>query len=590
MLEDGPEHIPFCPRMKALLSTMPLPRQGSRRRSNRRVLWSVVLLQFAFSSGPSAHLSAQATGDPGAESAIIAGTVFSAETGQALPKVTIALYSGQTEEGGRPLSVGTNEKGQYIIEDVAPGRYRIFASRNGFVRQAYARNLNEGHRNSGAPIVVGPGQILREINFHLIPAAVIEGRIVDEDHEPLARSKVSLSRARWVQGKRTLVSVANAGTDDRGVYRLFGIPPGSYYLSATYRQFEMPKGQGERPVLTYYPGVANLFEATRIDIPAGAQYSSGDLILQKAQTFDLRGTAVDSRGRGFGAVRIYSRRQNQEGWSSEPTGHTRTDEDGNFELKDLLPGEYRLAAYSNQDGQAFIGSASVTLGSEDARGVVVRVGAGADVEGSLSSEDPEAHLDAGQISVYVIPEEIASPVFLERSSEVTEGGGFRISQIPPGPSRFAVALPPGGFYVKSIRLGGMQVVDQSFTLAVDQRAEDTKILVSAEAAEIVGIARDRENRVPVAGAAVILFSADRKNRFLHSRFTKKTQTDQEGRFTLDGIVPGKYLICGITGHGPGSETSSSYLTAVEDSCRRIELDASEKFTSDVFAFPAPAQY
>ena len=246
---------------------------------------------------------------------------------------------------------------------------------------------------------MAPGQILREINFHLIPAAVIEGRIVDEDHEPLARSKVSLSRARWVQGKRTLVSVANAGTDDRGVYRLFGIPPGSYYLSATYRQFEMPTDQGETPVPTYYPGVPNLFEATPIDVPAGAQYSGSDLILQKAQTFDVRGSAVDSRGRGFAATRIYSRRQNPEGWASEATGHTRTNEDGNFELKDLRPGEYRLAAYSNQNGQAFIYSASVRLGSEDARGVVVRVGAGADIEGSILSEDPETHLDSRQISV-----------------------------------------------------------------------------------------------------------------------------------------------------------------------------------------------
>ena len=115
-------------------------------------------------------------------------------------------------------------------------------------------------------------------------------------------------------------------------------------------------------------------------------------------------------------------------------------------------------------------------------------------------------------------------------------------------------------------------------------------MVSSEGAEIAGIARDRETRAPVAGAAVILFSADRRRQFLHSRFTKTTQTDQEGRFTLDGIVPGKYLICGVTGHRPGAETDPSYLTTMEDSCHKIELDASERRTKDLFAFPAPAQY
>ena len=66
---------------------------------------------------------------------------------------------------------------------------------------------------------------------------------------------VSLSRVRWVQGKRTLVAVANARTDDRGICRLFGIPRDSYYLSATYRHFEMPREHGQAPVSTYYPGL-----------------------------------------------------------------------------------------------------------------------------------------------------------------------------------------------------------------------------------------------------------------------------------------------------------------------------------------------
>ena len=64
---------------------------------------------------------------------------------------------------------------------------------------------------------------------------------------------VSLSRVRSVQGKRTLVAVANARTDDRSFYRLFGIPPDGHYLGATYRHFEMPREHGQTPVSTYYP-------------------------------------------------------------------------------------------------------------------------------------------------------------------------------------------------------------------------------------------------------------------------------------------------------------------------------------------------
>jgi protocatechuate 3,4-dioxygenase beta subunit len=87
------------------------------------------------------------------------------------------------------------------------------------------------------------GESKKDLLFRLIPAAVIAGRVFDEDGEAVPNATVTASREAYHEGRRTLATTAEASTDDLGSFRLFGLAPGRYYLSATERHWGQVVGE-----------------------------------------------------------------------------------------------------------------------------------------------------------------------------------------------------------------------------------------------------------------------------------------------------------------------------------------------------------
>ncbi len=121
--------------------------------------------------------------------------------------------------------------GRWEIKDLPAGRYNLTASKGGYVQ------LNYGQRRPferGRPLELADGQTLDNVNFNLPRGSVIAGRIVDEFGEPIADAMVSALHYRTFSGRRRLVPVGRFGsTDDMGHFRLYGLAPGDYYVSAT---------------------------------------------------------------------------------------------------------------------------------------------------------------------------------------------------------------------------------------------------------------------------------------------------------------------------------------------------------------------
>ena len=98
------------------------------------------------------------------------------------------------------------------------------------------KDIEPGPNRPGTTLSLDPGQHLKEVNFKLTPHGVVSGRIVDEDGGPVARASVQAQSYRRIDGRKQLVPSGAAGTNDLGEYRIFGLAPGKYYLSATYNQ------------------------------------------------------------------------------------------------------------------------------------------------------------------------------------------------------------------------------------------------------------------------------------------------------------------------------------------------------------------
>ena len=118
--------------------------------------------------------------------------------------------------------------GRYTLTDLPAGSYTVSVTRTGYAPQTWGH----GRSLAGTPIGLGSGQQLPAIDFALVQGATIVGRVMDEDGSPLAGADVEALVNRFEGGADALFSVARAQTDDRGEFRLFGLAPGRYFVSA----------------------------------------------------------------------------------------------------------------------------------------------------------------------------------------------------------------------------------------------------------------------------------------------------------------------------------------------------------------------
>ena len=526
----------------------------------------------------------------------IQGTVLAADGGSPLAKATVSLRKSGSRGGDSQRTARTDGRGEYEFRDLEAGKYQLSVMRNGYLPQNYGQTRVQVFRGrpSGTPLTLGEGRVLDGIDFNLIRGGVVEGRVADQDYEPLSRVAVTLSGYQTVQGERTLVPVARAQTDDRGQFRLFDIPPGSYFLSATRGgAFPFFRGRGRRRQSfppTYYPGVSSPEQATKIEVSAGGEVGGFHLTLIESHTYSVSGRVLAADGSPGQSVRIITVNQSGPALTSLRGGGTTTDPQGAFNVAGLLPGKHRLIARRGRREEPQIASASVEVIDRDIQGLTLALGSGASITGRIVSESQESVLDWRRVEVVTRPAEGGrrGRVFGGRGARVEEDLSFRISNLPGGLYRFSVSLPPGNHYVESIRAEGQDIFDRLLELNNHDHLSEVEVRVSPEGSQISGMVESEEDGQPVDGATVLVFAADPQQRGSVSRFTRTTQTDQAGRFSLQGLAPAEYLVCALVEHEPGRESEPEYLNGLEGDSTTIDLSAGEMSSKTLVALQAPA--
>ncbi len=535
------------------------------------------------------------------ESGVIRGTVLAADGESRLAKATVLLRKSGSRGGAGERTARSDDRGQYEFKDLEAGKYLLSVTRNGFLPQNYGQKRVPTFRGQqgGTPLTLGDGQVLSGIDFNLIRGGVVEGRVADQDYEPLSRVIVTLSGYQTVQGERELTPVSRAQTDDRGRFRLFDIPPGSYFLSATQgggRPFFGRRGRrGQSFPPTYYPGVPSPEQATKIEVSAGGEVGGFHLTLIEAYTYSVSGRVLASDGSLAQSVRIMTVNRSAPGQVSLRGGAT-TDLQGTFRVDGLLPGRYRLIAGRGRGQEPQIASASVDVIDRDIQGLTLALGSGASITGRIVSENQESTLNWRRISVVTRPAEGGGRGFGFGGRGRPGGGGrpieedfsFRISNLPGGLYRLSVNLPPGNHYVESIRAQGQDIVDRLIELNDHDQLSGVEVRVSPNGSQISGRVESEEDGRAVDGATVLVFAADPQQRGSFSRFTRTTQTDQAGRYSLEGLAPAEYLVCALVEHEPGRESEPEYLSFLEGDSTSIDLSAGEMSSKTLVALEAPA--
>ena len=241
-------------------------------------------------------------------------------------------------------------------------------------------------RETASILTLTPGQVLGDLVIALNRGGVINGRVVDENGQPLSLVTVAIEQVLagdWLRQPSSHVAAAGDRTDDRGVFRIFGIATGTYLVRAqSYARPAMgPDDCGSVRTFppTYYPSTMVTAEATRVSVRAGEEYGPVDIVLQRAQLRTVRGVIVDSTGSPVPNVTIQllgpKARLGQTG-----VGSVRSNAAGAFEMHGIPPGDYALGAHAFGGGRQEFGWMPLPPDGSD---VVFKLQPGASITGDV---------------------------------------------------------------------------------------------------------------------------------------------------------------------------------------------------------------
>jgi hypothetical protein len=371
--------------------------------------------------------------------------------------------------------------------------------------------------------------------------AVIGGTVVDEHGEPVEGLPVWAVQMRRRDGRvvGTTPAIARA-TDDRGQYRIVGVPPGSYLIAALATGDLTAGGAGRGYVSSYHPGATDIPLARPVVVDAGAHLAGIDIILSPVRTATVTGVIVDPAGRPFvGPVSLMTSARS--GVASLGSRSTQTDATGNFVLRGTPPGDYVLKAPGLAGRSPLFGAHYVTVADGDPAPVSMKLSEGATLEGRLVLEVAPGTNPAGLELVYTATDFDREPTVLRTSFTRERDGTFRMTGIF-GLSRLRAPRMPGceTCYLKSVRINGVDAADTPFDFGLSGGTyRGAEVVISDAGATIEG--RVDDEREARAAFLMVVLPASNALRYRDSRFVKQAMKLRDGRFEAAGLPPGEYI-------------------------------------------------
>ncbi len=492
----------------------------------------------------------------------IQGVVISADSGDPIHKADI---DASPAENRRQISqamgggAATDAMGRFEIKDLAPGKYYLSAQRNGFVQQTYGQTTPE---SSGKAVTLTPGQKLTDITFKLVPASVISGHVTDEDGEPVVYAEVTAMHFAYVNGQRRLVASRGGATNDLGEFRIFGLSPGQYFVRAVLRANRSDAARTrEGYVPIYYPGVADAARASPVSLRGGDEVDGVDISLQPVRTLNVRGTLVGcpSADQKNQVSSVFL--SDTSSVSSAPINSIARDVNGQrvFEIPGVPPGSYTLSAIVMRDGGRCTGHQSVEVTDNDIDGLLVNVSEGVDIRGQVRIE--------GQMSPSVSAIQIAleprtnNGMFQNGVNDSAKPDGtFLLKGVHDGDYEVSVGNIPDTYYLKSARLDGVDALTAGVTIDTNKTPELLDILVSPNGAEVDGLVSKDQQPFQSSTVTLVPNPPYRGQR----RLFRSISSDQDGRFTFQGLPPGDYKVFAWEKIERGAYLSSDFLQPYED--------------------------
>ena len=537
----------------------------------------IILALILAITGASCLRSFQSPAAAAPNRGVIHGQVLQSKSGEPVKKVLVILRRGQ-EPGTGAL---TNASGAFRFDDLEPGPYTLSVERNGFILEPeWKRRV----------VNVKPAPDESEVTLKLLRTGTISGRVLDGDGEPLIGASVQVVS---VIQKKDAVSSFNAATNDRGEYRAFDIPPGKYRIAVSYEpRFQQRQVRMQRPrtqsgialdetyAITYYPAALDSKLAQIIDLEAGADLQGFDVQILKAKGVNVSGKVGLAGGAPAAAIVIVSLTPNARTIGFRTYDSVIQDSHGAFELTQVLPGTYVLAATAPLGNKRLSAHQVVEVGSADLEGIQLTLVPPQTVSGVIAP--PEGHKMPAGLIVVLAPRENRSDGG-GGMSQPGNNGAFQIQDVAPGDYDVVLASsgPGDDLYVSAIQAGdddalvsGVHVGKQSGGLL--------KIILKANGGTVQASVKDSQgNSLPDCFVRLVPDAPRRAQMALYG----ECKTDASGACRLIGMAPGSYRAFAFAEERQIDFRDSDATTDIEGLGRAIHIAEGER--QDIELIPVP---
>lgn len=590
--------------------------------------WVVVIVVATAAAVVTAPATPQVTA-PSA-TALLSGTLLTeGATPQPVRRAAVRLAGA---DGTSVRLAGTDDQGRFVFPDLAAGTFTLSATKIGYV-QAFHGSRRPG-RGPGVPVAIADGQRV-DVTFRMLPGAVITGTIRDSRGTPVPSVPVTAVEVR--RAGAVVAPPARATTDDRGVYRIFGLAPGDYVISAVPRlgvgrgaimtdivavtDAEVrwargagaalapagtmpPPGRSVTYAPVFYPGTTNAAAAATVSVAAGEERADVGFALQIVPTARIAGTIVDPAGQPVSpaSVFLYPRRTAQpsagdalisSGALVLPRAVVNTPD---FSIPGVTPGDYTLVARTGSAGRGAAAAApgapvlwsvtDLTMAGEDQTNLILRLQPGVSVSGSIvferSSGAAPADVSRLELLMTAVNPLVGAPGTTRGVVDVA--GTFRFSSLVPGAYALnaspPVAWAPAKWTLKSAMLNGRDVADVLLDAKPGQDISGLVITFADRESAITGRLVDAGGR-PVTRYSIVVFTVDRSLWLPNARRIRATSPATDGSFSVAGLAAGDYAIAAAEDVEASDLADPAFLSQLLASSIKITIAEGEKKTQDL---------
>ncbi len=472
--------------------------------------------------------------------------------GKRVPGIGVALRDRGSDQPGPALIGTTDPEGNYRINKVPAGQYQIAPVAPTFVTLDIARSGIEGKL-----VVVTEGENVGGIDFTLVEAGVITGKVLDADGRPVVEERLTLTAAdsnNPVARPRLL----SFRTDDRGVYRIFGVPAGRYKLSVGQgsRMEGIATGQPRRPYgLTFHPDVTDSSQAAIVEVLEGGETTGIDITVGRTlDGYNASGRIIDGEtGQPLANIRlgVMPKRENR-GYGYQPV-RSLSSSRGEFKIEGLTPGGYSVFIAQYEDNSPFADPVAFEISDRDVDNLIVKTSKGATLTGVVvldgsSGKALPVRLQQLRLNVWVQGGPSGFPAW--RSSAISPDGSFRLAGLPAGVATVNTLSSPDhkpvkDFVVLHTEREGARVT-QGIELKPGEETSGLRVVV----AQGNGVVRGELIFVngPTTPGSRLVAQLTRAGESVPLR---AAEVDARGHFEIEGMPAGTYWLQ-IHGQIPGA--------------------------------------